>query len=76
VLRYVGVTNGTMTRNASYVLDVVNLLQTLGKVVGMALVVTGLSFVLIDLGRRLGGRLRESKEASQPALSRAEAGTS
>ncbi|HBI41310.1 MAG TPA: hypothetical protein DDY78_00435 [Planctomycetales bacterium] len=76
VLRFVSVTNGTMTKNASYVLHVVMLLQSLGKVVGMGLVVTGLGLVLIDLGRRLGARLRESVEVNQPALSRTEAGMS
>jgi hypothetical protein len=76
VLRFVGVRHGLMTENASYVLHVVMLLQIIGKVVGMGLVVTGLSLVLINLGRRLSRRLRESKEVNQPALSRAEAGTS
>jgi hypothetical protein len=76
VLRFVSVTNGSMTENALYVLHVVMLLQSLGKVVGMGLVVTGLGLVFIDLGRRLGARLRESKEANQPALSLTDAGKS
>jgi hypothetical protein len=76
VLRFVSVTNGLMTENAMYVLRVVMLLQSLGKIVGMGLVVTGLGLVFIDLGRRLGGRLRESKEVNQPAISRTEAGMS
>ncbi len=74
ILVFVGVRNGVVTENAMHVLQVFVLVQSVGKVVGMGLVVTGLGLVLIDLGRRVNGRLRESKEVNQPVLSGTEAG--
>ena len=52
------------------IMQCVGLCQRLGKVLGLSLVVIGLGLVLIDIGRRIGGRPRKFEELNRLASAR------
>jgi hypothetical protein len=61
------------------IMRVVEILQSLSKIVGMGLIVSGLGLVFIDLGRRFGpfmNHRRESDDLNRPALSLIKVGKS